>query len=172
MTISPEIEVSRGASALTYAVEDWREFYPEAAAIFQRHWEEIALDRDSIKFSLDITRYQAMADSGILHVLAARCDFQLVGYYVAFVLPHIHYQEAGLMAFTDIYYLLPEFRHGSNGVEFFVEAEESLKAKGVVKAYLSTKVHKDMGSLFEKLGWRLSDRCYTKLLSKGVDQSA
>ena len=137
----------------------------------QRHWEEIALDHESIPYSLDEQKYQAMDDSGILHVLAARLNGQLIGYYIAFIMPHIHYQYAGMMAYTDIYYMLPGHRNGGNGIQLFMEAEKSLIAKGVVKAYLSTKVHKDMGKLFERLGWNLSDRTFTKLLP-GVTVSA
>lgn len=145
-----------------FHVEPWRPFFEEARPLMQRHWEEIAVDQGTIKLSLNEERYQAMADGGILHVLAARADGALVGYYIAFLLPHVHYQDAGLMAFTDIYFMLPEFRRGSAGIRLFVEAEKSLRARGVVKTYLSTKVHKDNGPIFEKLGWKLTDRVYTK----------
>lgn len=153
---------------LTFQLETWREFFQEAKPLMQLHWEEIALDKKSIKLSLDEEKYQTMSDSGILHVLGVRFDDVLVGYYIAFLLPHVHYKEAGLMAFTDIYFLLPECRKANNGALLFIEAEKSLKAKGVTKAYLSTKVHKDNSILFEKLGWTLSDKSFTKILNEVV----
>jgi hypothetical protein len=149
---------------LTYAVEEWRDFYPEAKPIMQRHWEEIALDKDRVKVSWNDHKYREMADNGILHVLAVRCEFKLVGYYLAFILPHLHYMEAGSMAFTDIYYILPEFRNAASSIEMFIEAEKTLRAKGCVKAYISSKIHKDLTPLFIYLGWKPSDVVCTKML--------
>lgn len=153
-----------GGRAMMFTVERWREFYPEAAPLMHRHWEEIAIDREQIKLGLNVQKYQEMDDNNILHILAARENGALAGYYMAFLLPHVHYQDAGLMAFTDIYFLAPEHRRGSNGVQLFIEAEKSLRDKGVTKAYLSTKIHHDNGPIFEALGWNASDRVYTKLL--------
>jgi hypothetical protein len=149
---------------LQYQVERWASFYPDAKPLMQRHWEEIALDRENIKLSLDEARYQGMDDAGILHILAMRDEGRLVGYYLAFLLPHVHYKEAGLMAFTDIYFVQPESRQATNGIQIFIEAEKSLREKGVVKAYLSTKVHHDNSPIFEALGWKLSDKSFTKYL--------
>ena len=150
---------------ITFQVEKWRPFHAEAGPIMQRHWEEIAIDRDKIQFSLDNARYEGMDDAGILHILTVRDSGNLMGYYIAFILPHVHYQHAGLMAFTDAYYVLPEARRGPVGMQLFAEAEKSLKERGVVKTYLSTKVHHDNGPLFERLGWKLTDRVYTKVFN-------
>lgn len=147
---------------ITFQIERWAPFFAEAEPIMQRHWEEIAIDRETIKLSLDRERYQQMDDAGILHILSAREHGILIGYYIAFILPHVHYKEAGLMAFTDIYYVERAARRGPIGMSLFVEAEKSLRARGVVKTYLSTKVHKDNGPIFERLGWTLTDRTYTK----------
>ncbi len=148
---------------MTFQVVKWREFYPEAKPLMREHWEEIAIDRERIPLSLNEERYQQLADLGMLHVLAAREGAELAGYYVALLLPHIHYQDAGLMAFTDFYFLAPRFRRGHAGVQMFVEAERTLREAGVVKAYLSCKAHRDISPIFEALGWKFSDKSYTKV---------
>jgi hypothetical protein len=148
---------------VTFHVEQWRDFYPEAKPLMQEHWEEIAIDREQIPLSLNEERYQQISDAGILHILVAREGAELAGYYIALVLPHIHYQDAGLMAFTDIYFLRPQFRKGHAGVQMFVEAERTLREAGVVKAYLSCKAHRDISPIFEALGWKFSDKSYTKV---------
>lgn len=132
--------------------------------LFQKEWEEIALDKDHIPLAVDIERYSQMQELGTLHILGARDEGRLVGYYIAFLFPHPHYKTAGVMAMTDVYYLLPEYRRGGFGVALLVEAERSLRAKGVTKAYMSCKVEHDHTQLFEYLGWRKSDFCFIKLL--------
>lgn len=105
-----------------------------------------------------------MYDKGMLHVLGVWDNDRMVGYYIAFLMPHPHYASSGVMAITDVYYLLPEYRRGEWGIALFTEAERTLREKGVVKAYISCKVHQDHTKLFELLGWRKSDYSFIKLL--------
>lgn len=129
----------------------------------RKHHGELALDQDKIELALDLDRYEAMRAAGILHVVTMRDAWQLVGYFVAFLLPHVHYKNAGLMAFTDIYYVMPEYRR-SGGAQLFIQAEKTMKERGVTKAYLSCKVHQDHSALFEHLGWTFTDKSFTKYL--------
>lgn len=130
----------------------------------RQEWEEVALDKDKIPLCVDYSSYSTMYDKGMLHVLGLWDDDRMVGYYIAFLMPHPHYVSSGLMAITDVYYLLPQYRRGEWGVALFTEAERSLREKGVTKAYLSCKVHQDHTRLFELLGWRKSDYSFIKLL--------
>lgn len=149
---------------IKFAVEPFSEMYEEMRAyLLMKHWEELALDRDKISLSFNWDLYLAMEKSNSLHVLTVRDGARLVGYFVAFVFPHLHYAEAGIMAHTDVYYLLPEYRTG-NGAKMFCELERTLIQRGVIKIYLSTKVHADHGALFERLGYKQSDKVYTKMV--------
>lgn len=150
---------------ITFQVERWATYFPEAKPLWERHWKAIAIDKEEIKLNVDAEKYAAMDQQGVLHIQTMRSNGKLVGYFLAFILPnHMHYLGAGLMAFTDVYYVIPEYLKGGNGAKLFIEAERTMKARGVVKAYLSCKVHHDHSELFKKLGWKLSDYAFTKLL--------
>jgi GNAT superfamily N-acetyltransferase len=149
---------------ITFQIETWAQFYPDAKQIMPAHWRELAMDQDKIQLALDEPKYADMDRNGILHILAVRDDGHLVGYYLAFIFPHFHYSQAGLMAFTDIYYVKPEYRVGPIGARLFIEAEKTLKARGVTKAYNSCKIHQNHSRLFEHLGWVPTDICFTKWL--------
>lgn len=149
-----------------FQVEKWREFAPDGNKLFHRHWEDLSLDRDKIQLSVDEAQYERMDDLGILHIVTARKEDRLVGYFLAFLMTHPHYKDAGLMAVTDIYYLLPEERSGGLGLKLLAEVEKSLLARGVTKAYLSCKIHQDHTKLFTHLGWKPSDITFTKLLGQ------
>jgi hypothetical protein len=151
---------------ITFQVERWREFAPDGYQIFPRHWEDLSLDRDKISLSVDDPKYQQLDDLGILHIVTARKDGRLIGYFLSFLMIHPHYKDAGMMAVADIYYLLPEARSGGTGVKLFAEVEKSLRERGVIKAYLSCKIHQDHTELFTRLGWKATDIMFTKHLGK------
>ncbi len=146
---------------ITCQVEKFSAMLREAKDIFPRHWEELALNKDKIGLSLDLKRYEQAEKDGMLHVVTVRSDGRLVGYFVAALVGHLHYKDAGLMAFTDIYYVLPEFRNGS-GAKMLIFLEQSLRALGVTKMYLSCKVHQDHSELFKSLGYQPTDFIFTK----------
>lgn len=163
---------------LTFQVERFSAIREEAEPIFERHWREIAVDQERIAYAPDWSKYDAMEKSGLLHTITVRhverstdeghgdqkVQGKLVGYFIALILHHPHYSTAGRMAMTDVYYILPEFRRGGSGAKMLAAVEHSLKALQVSKAYLSTKIHDDHSELFERMGWRLTDKCFTKLL--------
>ena len=149
---------------LTFAIEKFSQCAHELAPVFGEHWREIALDKDKIKLAPWWERYASIDDQGMLHLLIMRIDGQLVGYYMAYILPHMHYRDSGLQAVTDAYFILPKHRKGGAGAKLLKEMERTLKKRGCVRVYISTKVHQDHGPLFEKMGFLFTDKMYTKLL--------
>lgn len=148
---------------VTYAVEPWRQYKAEALCLWPQHWQEIAIDREAIPLKVDYDQYDALDAIGALHVLVARSAGKIVGYWLGIIRPHLHYADS-LSAFTDIYYILPEYRKGRVGINLFKEAEKTLRARGVQKVFTGTKVHLDMGRVFEHLGYRKTEVLYTKVL--------
>jgi GNAT superfamily N-acetyltransferase len=150
---------------ITYQVEDVETVLRDAAPLFPRQWEELGRDKDKIGgIAPHAARYRELEKMGLMHCVAMRADGRMVGYYVACVCEHLHYHGAGLMAHTDLYYVMPEFRRGGLGAKMLIFLQETLKARGVVKIYASTKAHSDHGALFEALGFKLSDRIFTKYI--------
>lgn len=148
---------------ISFKVEKWSEALPEMKEIFPIHWEELALNKDAIKMSVFEERYAVMESQNALLVVTARTIERLVGYFVVFLLPHLHYQDAGNMAHTDMYFLLPEFRNGS-GAKLLMCVQDALRLRGIKKMYLSTKIHKSHTELFQLMGFTPSDIMHVKLL--------
>jgi GNAT superfamily N-acetyltransferase len=148
---------------VTYAVEPWSQYKREACSIWPKHWEEIAVDRDAIKLNVDYAQYDALDSQGALHIVVARSAGRMVGYWLGIIRPHLHYKTS-LSAFTDIYYVDPDFRKGRVGIELFKFAEKTLKARGVQKIFTGTKVHLDMSKVFEHLGYRKTEVLFTKVI--------
>lgn len=150
---------------ISYQLEPYDVCKDEIDALLPLHWEEVALDHDTVPLDKDHAAYQEAADAGVLHIVTMRTDGKLTGYIAGFVRGHLHYKST-LHALTDVFFIHPDHRKGWNGVKLFREYERTLKARGVVKLFLATKLHGDLNisTLLERLGYRLTEKLYSKLL--------
>jgi Acetyltransferase (GNAT) family len=145
-------------------VEQWSSALPELLPLFSMLWDDVAVDKDKFVAECDQQKYFELEKIGMLHLVTARSEGELVGFFLVFLTPNAHYKNAGLMAFTDMYYLKPEHRKGNAGLKLFSFMERTLKDKGVVKAYTSHKLHRDRSAMFEFLGWKATDVVYSKVI--------
>jgi hypothetical protein len=150
-------------SQTTFEEEPWAKFWPDGQDLFPLHWKELALNQDKIKMDVDAPRYEQMEQLGMLNILTARKEGKLTGYIMSFIMPHFHYKSAGNMCLIDMFWTKPEARHGT-GVRLFIEWEKRMKARGVINLITSCKVHQDHQKLFERLGYKWTDKTFMKVL--------
>lgn len=149
---------------ITYQVEAYDDCIDEIDTILRElHWDEIATDKDVIKLDKDEGAYKKLADEGQLHIVTARKDGRIIGYHATFVRPHLHYKST-LYGFVDVYYIIPKERNGWVGIKLFKKAEETLKARGVVKLLTGTKAHFDLSELLRYLDYKKHEIIFSKLL--------
>lgn len=129
-------------------------FINEIEGILELHAEDL----NELAFSLnpDWNIYQQLADSDTLHIVTARDNKKLIGYYVSIILTHPHYKDA-VVAENDLHYLLPEYRKGWLGYKFLKQVIQFLKERNVDVITHSMKVRHSYLPLAERLGFRLID---------------
>jgi GNAT superfamily N-acetyltransferase len=149
---------------MQFQVEDWPDVLSELRPLFSRLWDDVAIDKDRFVAECDEVKYGALYGAKILHLVTARDEGKLAGYFLVFITPNAHYKGAGECAFTDMYYLLPEYRKGNTGLQLFAFMEETLRARGVVKFYTSHKIHRDRSAMMKFLGFTASDIVYSKVI--------
>jgi len=147
--------------AITYQIESMSQCVDEMSDLWELHWQEIALDRQKVKLEPDIKTFELLEETGQLSIVTVRDDGKLVGYHVSLVRPHLHYSSS-LTAYVDMYFLHPDYRGGMAGYKMFKCVEAVLKLRGVQRIYTGTKLHKDMGKLFERLGYNETERLFVK----------
>lgn len=150
---------------MQFQLEAWSAALPELRPLFARLWDEVAIDKDRFTAECAEAKYAALDAQGILHLATAREEGKLCGYFLVFLTPNAHYADAGLMGFTDMYFLLPEFRKGNTGLRLFSFMEETLRTRGVVKFYTSHKLHRDRSAMLKTLGFKATDIVYSKVLA-------
>lgn len=148
---------------VTYQVESWSDARAEMAPLWADHWKEVALNQAEIPLNPDFDTYDQYERMGMLHIVVARSEGKVIGYHFSVVRPHLHYKQS-LSAFTDIYYIAPQFRAGRVPLRLFEHVEKTLKARGVEKLFTGTKLSLNAGPLFEHMGWKPTEMLYTKYI--------
>ena len=146
---------------IEYKEETFDQVIDEIKPLLEDHWEEIALHKDSIKLNPDYARYEQMFKNGNMRIVTARDDAKLVGYCIMMLYNHIHYKDQ-YMAMDDIFFIAKDYRKGLTGVKLFIKTEEIMKQYGVTKLSMNVKVHQDVGAIFERLGYKETERMFTK----------
>ena len=148
-----------------YAVEDPGTFIEELKEVIPAHYDELCVTKD-FPLAPDYEAYGRLYVADMLRCITARSadTNELIGYALFIVQPHLHYMTCKT-AFEDIYFLKKEHRLGRTGIRLFQFAEEALRADGVNRIIMHTKIHLDNSRLFEYLGYKHTDKLYTKILS-------
>ena len=147
---------------ITYNDEDPTVFFGELAPILPEHYEELCVTKD-FPLEPDFAAYDRLNTARMLKAVTCRNDGKLVGYIIFIVQPHLHYMSC-ITAFEDLYYVKKEYRKGRTGIKLFQFSEKVLKDAGVRRIIMHTKIHMDNSRLFEYLGYKNTDKLFTKLL--------
>lgn len=148
---------------ITYQQESLTTYKADAMPLLEKHWQEIALNKDKIKMNPDWESYASLEDAGILKIFTAREDQRLVGYFVVLVKTHLHYKD-NLFAYNDVLFLDAEYRKGFTGSKLMKFAEACLKEDGVEVMVVNTKRHKPFDVLLKWLGYSHIENLYSKVL--------
>jgi predicted acetyltransferase len=146
-----------------YKEESYNDVIEEIKPLLETHYKEIAMNQDLIKLNPDYKQYEIMCRMKLMRIVTAREDGELIGYCICMIKPHIHYMDS-LTAFNDIFYIKPHKRLGMTGIKLFKKTEEILKQYGVQKIFMNVKRSHDIGAIFERLGYKESERIYTKII--------
>ena len=146
---------------LRFKSEAWAAVEPEIREIVPEHWQGLAVFKDQIPLEPNWDFYRTAEG---LHIVTARTPSgSLAGYYISLIFPHPHYKST-LFNFLDSYYIKPEYRNARTGMLFFNAVEAEMRARHVRCMIATTKAHLDVGPVFERLGWMLVGKTYSKLL--------
>ena len=148
---------------ITYQVENWDSYYSDCQELWKEHYDEIAVDKERMEMAPDVSFYQVCEDAGMLSILTARQNGKMIGYFLFIVRPHPHYRNV-LCAFEDAYFMSKSCRKGMAGVRLIAEAEKVAKARGAKKLCVFTKMFKDLGKIYERRGYKLTDHVYWRWL--------
>jgi GNAT superfamily N-acetyltransferase len=148
---------------ITAHVESFNERLPELQPLLPLHYAELALNQDEVPLDPQYDIYIQREARGEVVFVVLREAGELIGYFIGFVAPGLHYRTC-LTCTMDIFYVHPERRGGNGGVILFKAVEEELKRRGVKRWFVGSKCHMDASWLFERLGFSRVEVYYSKML--------
>lgn len=150
---------------ITAHIESFCERLAELQRLLPAHYEELALDQEHVPLSPQYDVYIERERRGELLFVTLRDAGELVGYFIGFVAPGLHYSTC-LTCTMDIFYVRKDRRSGTAGVRLFRFVERELRRRGVQRWFMGSKVHADASALFERIGARKVEVYYSKWLGE------
>lgn len=148
---------------ITAHVESFEENLEYLKPLLPIHYKELALNQDKVPLSPQFDKYVATEKQGGLIFVTLRKAGEMVGYFIGFIAPGLHYSTC-LTCQMDIFYVLPEHRGSGTGFQLFRFVEQQLKKRGVQRLFVGSKLHKDASWLFEKLNYTPVETYYSAWL--------
>ncbi len=147
---------------VTAAPEAFRSVFEEFQALTPGHWDKLALDKDIIPLDPRWDLYFAKDLAGELLFVALRDAGRLVGYWIAFIAPGLHFKTC-LTAQMDIWDILPDYETTGSILALMRAVEDEYKRRGVMRSYVAEKLHKPCGKLYKSFGYEPVETYYSKL---------
>lgn len=148
---------------ITVMAENFAERLPELMPVLPLHYEELALNKDKVPLAPQYDVYLERDRRGELMFMVVRDAGELVGYFIGFVAPGLHYSTC-LTLIMDIFYVHPDHRGNSTGAKLFKAVEAEARRRGVQRMFVGSKCHLDASWLFDRLGYERCEVTYTHWL--------
>lgn len=145
----------------TYQREAFVSIMAELPPLILAHYAEVSVEEKGDEVDVAWQKYLDFEMAKMLHVLTVRADGKLVGYHICIVRHHLRHADR-LCAWSDVFFILPEYRRGPAGIKLFTENEKMLAKLGVKKIFTSTKIHIDLQKLMKRLKYKATEQVWTK----------
>lgn len=150
---------------ISIQAEKLSDILDEMKVVFPIHWEELALNKDKVPLDPQYDIYLAREERDELILVTVRQEGGLIGYFVGFIAPGLHYKTC-LTCTMDIFYIHPDYRGSDLGFRMFNYVERELRARGVQRWFMGSKLHKDASFLFDKIGAEPCETYHSKWLGE------
>jgi len=136
---------------LTAQIESLTEHLEEIKPLLPKHWEELGLHQGKMPLDPNYPLYLARDAAGEVLFCTLRKEGQLVGYWVNFIAPGLHYRSTLTMT-MDILWTHPDVRGRSGGFLLAECVRQEAKRRGVRVWYAGSKNHKTISWFLESIG--------------------
>lgn len=148
---------------ITCHIESFEQRLDELKTLLPEHYKELALNQDKVPLSPQYAVYIEREKRGELLFVVLRQAGELVGYFIGFIAPGLHYSTC-LTCTMDIFYVRKDLRTGRAGVKLFQFVKQELTRRKVQRWFVGSKLHADASALFKYLKFEPCETYYTMWL--------
>lgn len=149
---------------ITAQVESLTDCLEEIKPLLPIHWRKLALNQEEVPLDPQFEIYLQRDARGEVMFVSLRDAGRMVGYWVAFIAPGLHYKTC-LTHTMDIWNMLPEYETGHSALVLFRAVEKEIKRRGVNRSFIGEKLHKPSGRLFKAFGYEPVETYYSKWIN-------
>ncbi len=135
---------------ITAHIESFEQRLDELKVLLPEHYKELALNQDQVPLSPQYEVYIERERGGGLLFVTLRDAGAMVGYFIGFIAPGLHYNTC-LTCTMDIFYVRKDKRSGGAGLKLFRFVEKELIRRGVQRWIMGSKIHADASALFKRI---------------------
>lgn len=145
---------------ITFQEETYIKVKDDIKALLFSHWEELrVLNSSQVLLEPNWDIYKFLFDKNSLHIVTARDNKKLIGYYISIITPLLHYKNT-LAAENDVLYLQKKYRKGLTGYKLIKFAIKQLKQRVKVIIF-GMKVEHTYFPVAKRLGFELTEYKFT-----------
>ncbi|MEE8207874.1 MAG: GNAT family N-acetyltransferase [Nitrosomonadaceae bacterium] len=145
---------------MNFNIEAYSDLVDDLDKLYAIAVEEILVDCP-LKHEVDHKQFIDMDEMGLLQIITAREDGELVGFHISTIANDIFY-KGKKTAFVMLYFMKKENRGGGNALSMFEYADKVFKGSNIDRAFMSRKIHLNNEKLFDKLGFNQIESNYEK----------
>lgn len=134
----------------------------ESEPLARQYYQDLVPEHD-LPYDLNVGQYLGAQDHGNVVFVSCRDDGKIVGGILFFVMPYL-YSRRKMIAIEEWFYLDEQYRKGFAGIKLLKTAERVLKLRGVDIINVICKAHQDKTALYERLGYRYTEKHFSKLV--------
>ena len=101
----------------------------------------------------------------MMHIATARDDGKLVGYFISFIVPNLHYQHIKT-ASNDILFLDPEYRKTLVGYGMIKFAVQKLSEMDIDIISIHEKLEHSLAPIMKRLGFEHKENTHMKYVGE------
>lgn len=148
---------------ITAQVESFRENLADLRALTPVHYDKLSLHKGRHPLSPQWDIYLRREELGELVFVTLRRDGGMIGYWIAFVAPGLHYSTC-LTSTMDIWFIHPDHVVGKAPLILIRAVEAEMRRRGVNLWFAGSKDHRPCGPFFERVGFEKVETYYAKWL--------
>ena len=135
----------------------------EIQVLLPEHHKELGLFQSKMPLRPLYQKYLDQELTGGLVYATLRSDGELIGYWISFVAPGLHYGTT-LTATMDILWIRPDHRGKDSGQLLHDTMERELRRRGVKLWWAGSKNHREIEGWLVKLGFEKAEVYLAKWL--------